>query len=218
MSIDKPESRIYASYDKFCKARGLPLPHRVEFDRSKVKQDELKVIREYFSNLCLDLTVYSDLFTEQQSIDAMNEFNPLVFGRIQKAYIEKLCLSLACLLDPAQTGNNKNLSLARVIDQCDCPELERKYSDLLKLYDLTGIKSWRSKLLAHNDLNTLMGKKKLDLKFEHDDIENIIELIQEIFDDISDPRAQTDIRVTLPFGQDVNQFVSKLKLASDKSA
>ncbi|PKG62641.1 MULTISPECIES: hypothetical protein [Pseudoalteromonas] len=218
MSIDKPETRIYASYDEFCKERGLPLPHRVEFDRTKVNQDELKVIKEYFTNLCLDLTIYSDLFTEQQSIDAMNEFNSLVFSRIQKAYIEKLCLSLACLLDPAQTGKNKNLSLARVITQCECPELDGKYSELLKLYEFTGIKSWRSKLLAHNDLNTLMGKKKLDLKFEHDDIESIIELIQEIFDDISDPTVHTDIRIILPFEQDVNQFVSKLKLASNKNA
>lgn len=218
MSIDKPETRIYASYDDFCKAVGLTLQHRVEFDRSKVKQDELEVIKEYFANLCLDLTVYSDLFTEQQSIDAMNEFNSLVFGRIQKAYIEKLCLSLACLLDPAQTGNNKNLSLARIIGQCECPDLDSKYADLLKIYELTGIKSWRSKLLAHNDLNTLMGNKELDLKFEHNDIENIIELIQEIFDDISDPTVQTDIRVTLPFDQDVNQFVSKLKLASNRNA
>lgn len=61
-----------------------------------------------------------------------------------------------------------------------------------------------------------MGKK-LELKFEHDDIENIIELIQEIFDDISDPTIQTDIRITLPFDQDVNQFISKLKLASNKN-
>ena len=216
MSTDKSETRIYASHDEYCKARDLPLPHRVEFDRSKVNQDELKVIKEYFTNLCLDLTVYSDLFTEQQSIDAMNEFNSLVFRQIQKAYIEKLCLSLACLLDPAQTGKNQNLSLERIIKQCECPELDGKYSDLFKFYELTGIKSWRSKLLAHNDLNTLMGKKKLDLKFEHDDIENIIELIQEIFDDISDPTVHTDIRITLPFDQDVNQFVRKLKLGSEK--
>ncbi|EEO01251.1 TPA: hypothetical protein RUZ05_003367 [Vibrio cholerae] len=218
MSIDETETSIYSSYDEYCKARGIPLPHRVEFDRSKINQDELKVIKEYFSHLCLDLTVYSDLFTVQQSIDAINEFNSLVFGRIQKAYIEKLCLSLACLLDPAQTGNNKNLSLKRIIDQCECTELDCKYSGLLRLYESTGIKNWRSKLLAHNDLNTLMGKSKLELKFEHDDIENIIELIQEIFDDISDPKSQTDIRVTLPFDQNVNNFVNKLKSASNKNA
>ena len=218
MSTDKPQARIYASYDEYCKERGLPLPHRVEFDRSKVNQGELKVIKEYFINLCLDLTIYSGLFTDQHSIDAMNEFNPLVFSRIQEAYIEKLCLSLACLLDPAQTGRNKNLSLSRVITQCECSELDDKYSELVNLYELTGIKSWRSKLLAHNDLNTLMGKKKLDLKFEYDDIENIIKLIQEIFNDITDPEVHTDFRITLPGDQDVNQFVTKLKLASNKNA
>ncbi|MFI0473736.1 hypothetical protein ACGLWX_13565 [Halomonas sp. HMF6819] len=218
MSTNKSETQIYATYDEFCKARGLILPHRVEFNRSKVKQDELKVIKEYFTNLCLDLTVYSDLFTDQQSIDVLNEFNSLIFGRIQKAYIEKLCLSLACLLDPAQTGrNNENLSLARIIAQCECPELDDKYSELLKLYELTGIKSWRSKLLAHNDLNTLMGKKKLDLKFRKNDIENIIELIQEIFDDISGSTAQTDIRIALLFDQDISQFLNKLKLSSRNS-
>lgn len=211
MSNERSEVNISASFDDFCEKYGFQKPHRIEFDRSLVNESELEVMKGYFTDLCTDLTLYSELFTKRDSIDALNDFNPLVFSRIQKAYIEKLCLSIACLLDPAQTGKNKNLSLAHIIKQCDCPELDEKQEILQGLYVSTGIKKWRQKLLAHNDLSTLMGRSKLELKFEYDDIENIIELVQEIFDDISDPKVHTDIRVVLPYDMNGSAFISKLK-------
>lgn len=204
---------IYSSWDELCKANGLPVPHRVEFDRSKINQQELEVIRNYFTDLCIDLTIYSDLFTSQESVDVLSQFNSLIFNRIKRAYIERLCLSIACLLDPAETGKNKNLSLEHIINQCNSPELEKKLDKLKGLYNSTGIKLWRQKLLAHNDLKTLMGVAPLDLKFEHSDIEYMLELIQEIFDDISDPRIHTDIRVGLPFDKNGSAFIKKLKLS-----
>lgn len=215
---DKFGVSVYASYDEFCKANNIPFPHRVDFDRSKVNQKELKVLKSYFVNLCTDLTLYSELFTSQESVNVLNEFNSLVFSRIQKAYIEKLCLSIACLLDPAETGKNKNLSLAHIVKQCNCPELDNKLSQLNGLYESTGIKQWRQKLLAHNDLRTLMGTKPLNLKFGHDDIENIIELIQEIFDDISDPTVHTDIKVVLPYDKNGRAFIRKLRCSSGDEA
>jgi hypothetical protein len=215
MSIDKSEVKIYATHDEFCEKHGIHKPRRVEFDRSKISQSELGVIKEYFSNLCTDLTLYADIFTDSESARILNEFNSIVFCRIQKSYLEKLCLSIACLLDPAQTGNNKNLSLARIIGQCECPELDKKLSELKDRYISTGIQQWRHKLLAHNDLGTLMGTEPLELKFEHDDIEDIVTLIQEIFDDISDPTVHTDIRVVLPFDMDGSAFIKKLRSVSE---
>ncbi|WP_414681210.1 hypothetical protein [Marinomonas sp. 2405UD66-6] len=185
---------------------------------TKVNQAELDVIKGYFSNLCTDLTLYSELFTSKETVDVLNEFNSLVFSRVQKAYIEKLCLSIACLLDPAETGKNKNLSLARIIEQCDCHELRDKEEQLKNLYTSTGIKKWRQKLLAHNDLSTLMGRKPLEIKFEYEDIENILELIQEIFDYISDPRVHTDIKVVLPYDKNGRAFVRKLQASLDYDA
>lgn len=215
MSNSKSEVNISASFDDFCEKYDFPKPHRIEFDRSVVNQSELEVIKGYFTNLCTDLTLYGELFTEQESVDILNKFNPFVFSRIQKSYIEKLCLSIACLLDPAQTGKNKNLSLAHIIKQCNSPELDKKQEILQGLYVSTGIKKWRQKLLAHNDLSTLMGRNTLELKFEHDDIENIVGLVQEIFDDISDPTVHTDIRVVLPYDMNGNAFISKLKNSLD---
>lgn len=218
MSTTEPEVNIYASYDEFCEKNKLPLPKRVELDRTKVNQAELKTIKEYFTNLCIDLTLYGDLFTKKSSVETLNQFNSLVFCRIQRAYLEKLCLSIACLLDPAQTGNNKNLSLARIIEQCNSPELTEKYSDLEELYVATGIKQWRRKVLAHNDLSTFIGHRPLELKLEHSNIENIVELIQEIFDDITYPTVHTDIRVVLPRDKDAHAFIHKLQLALEKNA
>jgi hypothetical protein len=209
---------IYSSYDEFCEKHGFTKPHRVEFDRSRINQPELNVLRNYFSSLCTDLTLYSQLFIEQESLDILNKFSPLVFHRIQRAYIEKLCLSIACLLDPAETNKNKNLSLARIIKQCECAELDEKLEQLNQLYVSTGIKQWRQKLLAHNDLSTLMGEKVLELKFGHDDIENIMSLIQEIFDDICDPSVLTDIKVVLPYDNNGYALIRKMKTIFNNNA
>jgi hypothetical protein len=87
---------IHASYDEFCKTHGLEPPKRIEFDRSKVNPEELEVLKGYFSSLCTELTIYKELFTKQESVGVMNKFNSFIFSRIQRAYIEKICLSLAC--------------------------------------------------------------------------------------------------------------------------
>jgi hypothetical protein len=122
------------------------------------------------------------------------------------------------LLDPAQTGKNINLSLEHLVKQCKCPELDEKLEQLKTQYILTGIKEWRNKLLAHNDLDTLMGTKPLELTFEHDDIVNIIKSIQEVFDIIVDPKVHTDISVVLPYDKSGSAFIRKLKLSMDSDA
>lgn len=215
MNQDDSKVNIYASYDEFCAEYGLPTPHRVEFDRTKINQTQLDVLKGYFTNLCLDLTIYKDLFTNAESAVILNEFNSLIFSRIQKAYVGKICLGIACLLDPAETGKNKNLSLEYIINQSQCNELVEKLAVLQKIYIDTGIKKWRQKLLAHNDLNTLMGDSPLELNFGSGDIEHIIELVQEIFDDIIDPKIQTDINVVLPYEKNGSSFTRKLKIANE---
>lgn len=201
----------YASIDEFCKAKNLPLPHRIEFDRSKVNQQELDVLKNNFVNLCVDLTLYGELFSSEENIEVLNEFNSLVFSRLQRIYIENICLSISCLLDPANTGSNKNLSLAYIVKQCDCTDLESKLYELQTLYESTGIKRWRQKMLAHNDLNTLMGKTNLDLTFEGEDIEDIVVRIQEILDDISNPNVCTDVKVVLPPEKNGSAFIQRLR-------
>src|SRR5215471_5302470 len=170
----------------------------IKVDRSKVNHQELDTLKQYFRNLCTDLTIYQDLFTREQAVTVLNRFSSLIFARIQQTYIQKLCLSLACLFDPEQTGKNKNLSLQRLVNQCDCNELTKMYDDLVQIYDATGIRDWRNKVLAHNDLGTLLGTETLTVNLNWSVIEHISEKIQEIFGTMSDPHVQTDIRNLLP--------------------
>jgi len=200
--------------EEFFKRMGRSIPNHPNIDRSNISSEELQFFDRYFSTLCTDLTIYKQLFSTEESITVLNSFNSLIFGRIQATYIERICLKIACLLDPAESGKggvNKNLTLKRFVTQCNSSELNTLIGNLDTLYDSTGIKTWRNKVLAHSDLKTAMGEFDFDLKFSLEDLENIIQCVQEILDLIVDPNVTTDTEVKLPYGSDVSSFIAKIK-------
>jgi hypothetical protein len=210
-----------SSLEEFYDRMGFSLPKQVTVDRDLFEESELKCFEDYFVSLCTDLTIYNQLFGSDDSVAVLNEFNNFIFHRIQLNFIEKICLKIACLMDPAASGrncSNKNLSLKRFVEIANCPELNKAYEKLYESYEKTGIKTWRNKILAHTDLNTAMGKFTFNLNFEADDLNQIIREIQDIIDLIKDPEVYTDTEVTLPFDSDVNSFIfklSKLNRATD---
>ncbi len=203
-----------STQEEFFKRMGRSIPNHPKIDRSIISPEELKLFDKYFSTLCTDLTIYKQLFSIEESIEVLNSFSSIIFGRIQSTYIERICLKIACLLDPAESGRNginKNLTLKRFASQCNSAELNTLIKNLDALYNSTGIKTWRNKVLAHSDLKTAMGEFDFDLKFTLEDLENIIQCIQEIVDLIVGPNVTTDTEVVLPYGNDVGSFIAKLK-------
>src|SRR5690554_8189758 len=91
--------------------------NKIDFSLSDINPDELAVLKTYFSEICTDFTLYMQLFSEKESIEQVNQFNSFVFNRLERAYLEKICLKIATLMDPARTGGNQNLSLIRFIEQ-----------------------------------------------------------------------------------------------------
>ncbi len=81
------KANIYASYDEFCEAYGLPKPHRIEVDRNKVDSQELTRLTDCLLALCLDLTIYLDLFANEQAVTVLDRFSPLIFTHILKEYV-----------------------------------------------------------------------------------------------------------------------------------
>lgn len=200
--------------EEFYSRMGLEIPNRPEIDRSKINDSELEFFKDYFVTLCTDLTIYKELFAEPDSVKTLNDFSPLIFSRIQSSYLERICLKIACLLDPAlsgRDGKNKNMTLKRFTELCCSEELNTLVSRLEDLYSSTGIKKWRNKVLSHTDLKTAMGQLDFELKFEVVDLQRIVISIQEILDLINDPSVTSDTEVKLPYGRDVHSFLVKLK-------
>lgn len=174
---------------------------------------EIDLFKNYFVALCTDLTIYKQLFSDPNSIQILNEFSPVIFRRLQSSYLERICLKIACLLDPAASGRNganKNMTLRRFTELCNSNELNSLILKVESFYESTGIKKWRNKVLAHTDLKAAMGELDFELKFDIADLENIVILTQEIIDLIGDPTTTSDTQVKLPNGNDVYTFLEKL--------
>ena len=212
MSENNKIGRISTQED-FFKRMGLEMPNQPKIDRSKIDINEIDFFKNYFVALCTDLTIYKQLFSDTNSIQILNEFSPVIFGRLQSSYLERICLKIACLLDPATSGRdgvNKNMTLRRFTELCNSNELNSLVVELESFYESTGIKKWRNKVLAHTDLKAAMGQLDFELKFEIADLENIVIFIQGIIDLIEDPTTTSDTRVKLPNGNDVYTFLEKL--------
>lgn len=211
---DEQEAFRTSSLKEFCKRMGVSAPQKATIDRDLFEESELKCFEDYFVSLCTDLTIYNQLFGSYDSVSVLKEFNNFIFHRIQINFIEKICLRIACLMDPAtsgRSGTNKNLALKRFVEIASCSELNLAYGKLYESYEKTGIKTWRNKILAHTDLETAMGNFTFNLNLETDDLNQMIREIQDIVDLIKDPEVYTDTAVTLPFGNDVSSFIYKLK-------
>lgn len=173
-------------------------------------------------DLSNDFTIYSQLFTEDHSVKVLNEFNPLIFGNYQKVLISSILSKVARLLDPATTGRDRapNLSLAYFIEKYrlqDDPEVKGEFEYIKDFYKNSNLKTYRNKVLSHNDAALAYKGESISLKLEAPDVESLIGFIGDLFflikykSGISAVNAAIDPLVTLPFDKDGSAFINKLK-------
>ncbi len=185
--------------------------NRIDFSLSDINPDELSVLKVYFCEICTDFTLYMQIFSEASGIEQLNKFNSFVFSYLERAYLEKICLKIATLMDPAAINKNENLSLQRFIKQTKSTVLQSKFDSLNNFYISSGIKDWRNKVLAHADLQAISGTSALQVIFDRADVDNFVSEIQDFIDLINDPRVSTDHRVVLPRDKDGYAFIEKLR-------
>lgn len=188
---------------------------KIDFDLSKVSNTDLAILKQYFSDICSDLTLYMQLFSDDDHVIELNKFNGFVFSRLENAYLEKICLKIATLMDPASSMGNENLSLRRFIAQTQSVLLQNLFDRLFEFYKKSGIKDWRNKVLAHADLSVLSGGSDTSINFERQDVDKFVAEIQEFIDLVDDPRVATDHQVVLPRDMDGYSFIHKIRLQNE---
>jgi hypothetical protein len=176
-------------------------------------------------DLSNDFTIYTQLFTEDESVEVLNDFNPLIFGNYQKVLIVSIFSKIARLLDPAKTGKDKNLSLDYFVEKYELNEEQDVIDELSYIknfYKNSNLKKYRNKVLSHNDASLALRGESISLKVEAPDVESMIELIGNLFflikykSGVSDVNRAIDPLITLPFDKDGVAFIHKLKLAYNK--
>lgn len=145
--------------------------NQIDFDLSSISQSELKTLKNYFAGICTDLTLYMQLFGQEEHVCELEKFNSFVFSRFERAYLERICLKIATLMDPPKSMGKENLSLTRFIEQTSSSLLKDRFDCLKVFYEKSGIKDWRNKVLAHADLLTLSGEVELKVGFTKQEVD-----------------------------------------------
>jgi hypothetical protein len=176
---------------------------------------------ELLFELSNDFTIYKQLFSEDSSVEILNNFNSLIFGNYQKNLVDRIFSEIAKALDPAHTGKSKdpNLSLAYFIKKYDLEEDEevaKEFEHILKIYAGSNLKKYRNKILSHNDARLAYKGESISVKLQLSDVEVLIEGIGNLYytilfkAGIKDENFAMDPLVTLPFDKDGYAFLNKL--------
>lgn len=98
---------------------------------------------------------------DQETIDLLNESASTFFVIAQNAILNDILMGIGRIVDPSETGKNKNLSLTRLVDCLSnvdptfMDQIQRAYQEV-ELHTRE-IKEVRNKALAHNDLRSRLG-------------------------------------------------------------
>lgn len=207
MKDKKTQARL--PEDFFAEYPELDYRLRLDFDPKMLNSDEIALLKNVMSDICFDLTIYIELFSDEDSREKLLNFNEFIFICFEQALIEKIVLRVAKLMDREKMGGHSNLSLIRFVNKSKSPLLIKKYKNLESFYKRSGMKKWRDKLLAHSDLKTIKAQNfEIDLK--KSELDSYLAEIQSFVDILSDPEVTTDHRVKLPYGKDVQSFLKKL--------
>ena len=112
------------------------------------------------NTLHLEWAEYRELFgTSRERIDLLNQL-PGLFSRLQNVLWELVLLGIARLLDPPDSGKNKdNVTLMRLGGLVD-PTIKPEIDGLLAVVEKKCAFSldWRKRRIAHRDLNLALKK------------------------------------------------------------
>jgi hypothetical protein len=176
-------------------------------------------LKSLLTELSIDMTLYSQLYGPEESVAVLNQFNGLVFGRLQYCLIDRIFIEFAKLMDKEKMGSNDNLSFLFIIKKYDLEsdaEVSLKHKEIVKIYKETNIPKYRNKELSHNDLKTKLGNTKIDVsitpKGAHELLNSMFSLVSEIEYKLgrTTHRVGKSSSISLPRDKDGSSFINKL--------
>jgi hypothetical protein len=120
----------------------------------------MKPLREEVLQLHVTWRTFTELFFgDQKRYELLNGTAPGFFIVVQKALVDNVMLTIARLKDPSTTRGQKNLSLAKIVEEVESlgdSVLAKGLRTNIERIDLPKkrIETYRHKVLAHNDLLT----------------------------------------------------------------
>jgi hypothetical protein len=181
---------------------------------------QVALFKNKLSDISLNFTVYRKLFDDKDAVNTMNNFHSLVFGNYQKCLVDTLYLEIAKLFDRGTNQQNINLSFQYLISRTVGkfhPELNMDFQKLKSLFEASNLKTYRNKLLAHNDLKTIINSKVARPVVTGEALKVIVDEAWALFGKIehylgiTDRTYVTSSEIRLPTGSGIDEFILMLQ-------
>ena len=124
-------------------------------------QSDFDEVFKRFSRVVVELhtqwQMFRDLYSKPQNVVLFNDAAPLFFAHLKEYLLDLLYLSISRLFDPIKSCGDENLSLIKLVEYPEVKairgRLDTECSRLKNIWS-KGIKTWRHKMISHNDLAT----------------------------------------------------------------
>lgn len=138
---------------------------------------ELSRYKSYISDIRREVQLYEQLYCFSTSTEILNRNITSVFSIIQKSMFISILTRVSAVFDSKSLGSNENLSLdflEHKYRSYASDALLFEFSELKGRYEALNIKKYRNKLIAHNDLATVLGGACVSHTIKDGDIMNLL--------------------------------------------
>ncbi|MBY6106824.1 hypothetical protein KUW19_10095 [Ferrimonas balearica] len=180
----------------------------------------LVTLKNFLADVSTDLTYYRQIFGSDRNVEVLREFSDWVFSNYQQCLINNIYSKLARLLDPKSSCGKDNLSFSYVISTCSLSEdldIQKSLEDIKNKYKSTGLKSYRNKVLSHNDAHTVLSGTQCGVSLNDESLDEFLSSLWDLFSLLKYKTGQEDLipkystEIIIPAEMDGETFVLKLQ-------
>ncbi len=134
---------------------------------------EFSRFNSYVTDVRREIQLYEQIYCSEESNLLRKAKLSDVFGIIQKSMFISVLTRVSALFDSKSFGEDKNLSVAHLAftyQPYESEDVGLMRADLTKQYKALGIKGFRNKLIAHNDLATVLGSNTVSHNIKPGDL------------------------------------------------
>jgi len=188
----------------------------IDFDKTKLDTRKLEAFERLVVELCHDFTVYKGMFGSEDARASTYKLGREVMFVVERAFLTQICLRYAALVhdkDKSNRPNEKVVSFSELINPLDSEWLNQRLDWFVAFYKDSGLKKWRNKAIAHNDLKVFLNRKQHLPELSVDVIENQLELLNECLNYLRDKQYQhTEVGVVLSRGEGLDKYQQQLEI------
>lgn len=177
-------------------------------------------LKKLLADISTDLTYYRQIFGSDENVSVLRSVSDWVFANYQKCLINTIYSKLSRLLDPKSSCSSDNLSFSYVIDTLSLAhdsEINDSFSIIKEIYESSGLKEYRNKVLSHNDAHIVLCGSKFGVNFNDDSLDEFLTRLWDLFcllqykAGLEDSIVKYSNEILIPAEMDGITFVQKLK-------